>query len=343
MATSKQIRISIVSALNAAGIEATKQQVEAMSRHVSSTMAKSAKQSGLSWTDFFFKWKIMIGGAKAAWNALRSAMSSSFRFETLTAQFRYLVGNLDNARAHMAELKKLGDTPPFDVEQFARASKQMMVMTDGALGYTKSLKAIGDAAAACGVPIEQMGHAVSRLYAFIRDGQPLSRAVMELRNMGVISPEVAQRLQDMQKAGATNAEIWAEVEKSLNRFNGAMEAANKTGEGFVSSIGTKFTNIWRQFTDELNKGVLPALEQVDKAIGKVEKSGAANKVGKAVTDTVKKNFSVKGILGGLFDWVTGVPVFKTSKMLGGLDRIRNTKFGKFVFGENTIFRCTAIG
>lgn len=48
---SKEIRISITSALNAAGIEATKQQLDALSRHVKKTNAemKSGAAAGASW------------------------------------------------------------------------------------------------------------------------------------------------------------------------------------------------------------------------------------------------------------------------------------------------------
>lgn len=39
-----------------------------------------------------------------------------------------------------------------------------------------SLELVGDAAAATGKPIEQVGEAVAKAYAMIRDGQPVSKA-----------------------------------------------------------------------------------------------------------------------------------------------------------------------
>ncbi|MBL1488579.1 hypothetical protein ELC62_29470, partial [Klebsiella pneumoniae] len=83
----------------------------------------------------------------------------------------------------MEDLKRLGETPPFSLEQFAKASRALMVMTDGVLGYKESLELIGDAAAATGNNIDQLAHEVGRCFVIIRDGQPITRATMALRNM----------------------------------------------------------------------------------------------------------------------------------------------------------------
>ena len=251
MATSKQIRISITSALNAAGIEATKGQVDSMAKSVAKSMGDAARSNRKHWADIKAAWDMGTAAIRKAWGAIRTVLSSAFHFETQTNQFKTLIGNIDEARAHMADLKALGDTPPFNLDQFAKASRALMVMTNGALGYKKSLEMIGDAAAATGYPIEEMGQAVGRLYAFIRDGQPLSRAVMQLRNMGVITPEVAQKLQDLQAAGKDNAEIWAEVEAQLGRYKGAMAETEKTGEGLMGAIKSRWDNIVRAFGQAL--------------------------------------------------------------------------------------------
>lgn len=204
--------------------------------------------------------------ARAAFQKFSAVLTLPFKFETQTRQFKTLIGSIDEAKAHMADLKALGDTPPFGLDQFAAASRSLMVMTDGALGYKKSLELIGDAAAATGHPIEEMGQAVGRLYAFIRDGQPLSRAVMQLRNMGVISPEVAQKLQDLQAAGKSNAEIWAEVEAQLKRYQGAMKESEQTGEGLMAAIKSRWDNIVRAlgdaFSDTAKDGMGAVLDQM---------------------------------------------------------------------------------
>lgn len=299
MASAKEIRISISSALNAAGIEATKAQVDAMAKSVNKSMASAAQGNKKHWADIKAAWDMGCAAIRKAWQAASAGLRSAFKFETQTTQFKTLIGNIDEAKAHMADLKALGDTPPFSLDEFAKASRSLMVMTDGALGYKKSLEMIGDAAAATGTPIEEMGAAVGRLYAYIRDGQPLSRAVMQLRNMGVITPEVAQKLQDLQKEGKSNAEIWAEVEAQLGRYKGAMEETEKTGDGLIGAISSRWDNIVRAFGEAFSDTAKDGIGKVLDAARELEEDGsieawadntvaAAERAGGVLTTLAKK-------------------------------------------------------
>lgn len=211
---------------------------------------------------------------RGAWGKLGDFMKSAFSFETQTTQFKTLIGNIDEARAHMADLKALGDTPPFSLDEFARASRSLMVMTDGALGYKKSLELVGDAAAATGQPIEQVGHAVGRLYAIVRDGQPISRAALELRNMGILTPAVVAELQELQKSGASSAEIWEKVEGALGRYSGAMKETEETGEGLMGAIQSRWDNIVRAFSQALSGPVKDGLGAVLDGMKDLEESGS---------------------------------------------------------------------
>ena len=241
--------------------------------------------------------------ARAAFQKFSAVLTLPFKFETQTRQFKTLIGSIDEAKAHMADLKALGDTPPFGLDQFAAASRSLMVMTDGALGYKKSLELIGDAAAATGRPIEEMSQAVGRLYAFIRDGQPLSRAVMQLRNMGVISPEVAQKLQDLQAAGKSNAEIWAEVEAQLKRYQGAMKESEQTGEGLMGAIKSRWDNIVRALGDAFSDTAKDGMGAVLDTMKDLEESGAlaawAEKTRQALDVVVDKAKEVVDAVSGI--------------------------------------------
>lgn len=233
-------------------------------------------------TDVKNAFGMVADAVKAAWRGMSGVIKSAFNFETTTTQFKTLIGNIDDAREHMRDLKELGDTPPFSLKEFAAASRALMVMTDGALGYKNSLELVGDAAAATGVPLEQMGRAVGRLYALIRDGEPVSRAVMELRNMGAITPEVASRLQALQKAGAGSAEIWGEVEKALGRYNGAMKETEKTGNGLMGAIGARWDNIVRRFGEAFMDSAKGGLQDfLDKA-EELETNGTLDRWAEAV-------------------------------------------------------------
>lgn len=297
MATNRQIRISIISALNAAGIEATKGQVDSMAKSVAKSMGDAAQTNRRHWADIKAAWDMGTAAIRKAWGAIRTALSSAFRFETQTQQFKALIGNIDEAKRHMQDLKNLGDTPPFGLDEFAKASRAMMGMTDGIMGYKKSLELVGDTAAATGRPLEEVARAVGRAFAFIRDGGEIMTAVEQLRTMGAITPAVVQEMREMQKAGASNAEIWAKVEEQLSRFKGAMSETENTGEGLISAIQSRWDNIVRAFGNALAKDAKGGLEAVHEAAKELEENGSievwANKVVEAF-NTIKEGASAVG-------------------------------------------------
>lgn len=186
---------------------------------------------------------MLAGAAQNAWALLQK----SVQYEKMTLQFKTLIGNIDDARVHMQMLQELGDTPPFSLEEFASASRELMKFSDGALGFKDSLELVGDAAAALGQPVEGLANLVGRAYALIRDGQPIERAGMMLRNVGAITPEVVAKLNDMEKAGASNIELWRELEKSLGRFKGAMADTEQTADGLMGAMEAQWDDAVRTF------------------------------------------------------------------------------------------------
>lgn len=220
---------------------------------------------------------MLAGAAQKAWALLQK----SVQYEKMTWQFKTLIGNIDEARVHMQMLQGLGDTPPFSLEEFARASRELMKFSDGALGFKDSLELVGDAAAALGQPVEGLANLVGRAYSLIRDGQPIQRAGMMLRNVGALTPEVVAKLQDMEKAGASNIELWRELEKSLGRFKGAMADTEQTADGLMGAIQAQWDDAVRSFGEaflDAAKGGLSTLLEYMKRLnedGTIEEWAAA--------------------------------------------------------------------
>ena len=196
-----------------------------------------------------------LANIKAGFDMVRGAfskfaefMQTAFKFEKMTVQFKMLIGDIDKAREHMQMLKELGDTPPFSLDEFAAASRSLMVMSEGALGYKRSLEMIGDAAAATGQPLQTVAHEVGRAYAVIRDGQPITRATMALRNMGIITPAVAAKLEEMQSSGQSTAEMWKTLTVEIGKYKGSMAETEKTADGMLGALGSQCENLKRTFS-----------------------------------------------------------------------------------------------
>ena len=246
---------------------------------------KGLKSLSKGATDIKSAFEMGFGAVQSIVSKLGGVLASAFKFETQTTQFKNLIGSIDAAKEHMADLKALGDTPPFSLDEFAKASKELLVMSDGVLGYKQSLEMLGDAAAATGRPIDEMSHAVGKLFSTIRDGQPIASATRALKNMGVITPEVEQKLKDLQDAGASGAEIWAEVEKSLQRYSGAMKESEQTGEGLMAAIKTRWDNIVRRLGEAFAVTAKDGMGDLLTQMTKLEESDA---IGEYADKTVEK-------------------------------------------------------
>ncbi len=253
---------------------------------------------------------------RAGFGMLRTAitnamvfMQKTFALEKMTVQFKTLVGSMDEARAHMQMLQELGNTPPFSLEEFAAASRSMMVMTEGVLGFKKSLELVGDAAAATGQPIQNLAHEVGRAFAIIRDGQPLTRATMGLRNMGAITPEVAAKLDELQKAGASTSEIWNTLEEHLKRFEGAMKETEETGDGLMGAIKSQWDTSLRMFGEALLETTKDGLGALLDKMKELNEDGTiavwADRSARAVEGLVSALKGVSDFFGGAWKGIKG--------------------------------------
>ncbi len=260
-------------------------------------------------------------------NALWTQMQKAIQFEKLTWQFKTLVGSLDEARAHMRMLQDLGRTPPFSLDEFAKASRAMMTMSEGVLGFRKSLELAGDAAAATGKPLENIAHEIGRAYAVIRDGQPLERATMALRNMGIITPEVAAKLADMQKEGASSFAMWEALTAHIGRFKGAMSDTEQTVDGLIGAIKgeaqTAVTELGMAFLGVANgglKGLMERLKQLNDS-GDVAAWAAGIKqhledLVRSFSTLIEKAQATGSTLKQLWDY-TGGAVVNGARAIGG--------------------------
>lgn len=229
----------------------------------------------------------MLGAA--ARNAV-AFMRKAFAFETMTVQFKTLVGSMDEARQHMAMLQRLGENPPFAMEQFASASRTLMVMTDNVLGFKDSLELVGNAAAATGQSIDSLAHHVGLAFASIRDGAPISRATFALRSMGAITPAVAEKLEELQRSGASTTEIWQTLEDHLKRFEGAMKETESTGDGLIGAISSQWDNSLRTFGAALLETTKDGLGALLDKMKELNEDGTlvswAAKVAEAINDAL---------------------------------------------------------
>ena len=156
--------------------------------------------------------------------------------ETSTLQFETLMGNADQAKAHVAGLFQFAKATPFETQPIINASRMMRTFGGSSLDTMANLTLFGDAAAATGSNIEEVSFWMGRAYAAIQAGQPFGEARMRLQELAVISPQAAMKIEQLEKAGAKGDAVWKAFSGDLGRFTGAMAKQAKTWTGLTSSL-----------------------------------------------------------------------------------------------------------
>ena len=176
--------------------------------------------------------------AGAALNAQRmaEALKASDGAERLKQQFENLLGSASAARKQVEMLAKVASGSAFTFESLADASKNLQVLTNGALNSEKALKKVQDVAAATGAPVDTMATAVADLYNALKSGDGVEAASGQLKNMGAISQETAKRLESLSASGVGLATTWQVVEADLNKANGAASALGGTIAGLQQQL-----------------------------------------------------------------------------------------------------------
>lgn len=229
------------------------------------------------------------------WNAIKE----SFKFESLTIQFKTLLGSMEDARERMAALAEFAEVTPFNLEEVVKASRTLTVFSDGALGTEYSLRLVGDAAAAVGAGFDEVAFWVGRAYAMIKGGQPFGEAAMRLQELGILTPAVRTEMEALQASGAKNSEVWEAFTTRLEEFGGAMEDLSQTGDGLTSTLEDTWTAAVREFGDAFQDAAKESIGFLINLLGKLKADGTIKEWAQAALEalTPLKDL-ITAILGG---------------------------------------------
>lgn len=271
--------------------------------------------------------------------AMRQASVGGVQFnatiEQQTIAFKALLGSLGQAQRRITELTKFAAETPFELPEIVQANKQLQVLTGGALASADGMRLVGDAAAVTGKPISEVAMWVGRLYGGLQNGQPIGEATMRLTEMGLISGQTRQELENLQASGVVGGEAWAVAEKALGRFGGAMKEQARTFSGLMSTM-----------KDNLNMAAGVAMEPVFEALKRslqsfVDDTGPLDRFAKNVRAYLDLAFAAfkDGTLGELISLTLAAGAEQGFKAVGELldNTLFNGKFWARVVSEWTTF------
>jgi len=178
-----------------------------------------------------------------------------------------LLGGATEARKRMEELTRFGATTPFELPGIVRASITLETLTQGAFSTGEGLRLVGDVAAGVNQPIEELSMWFGRLYDGIRSGRPVGEAMMRFQELGIISGETRNRIEEMQKAGADGDKIWAVATKAFGRFSGMMDQRSRELSGLWSNLVDQWSNLRAAIGKPLIPVVKPLISGLTKVLG----------------------------------------------------------------------------
>jgi len=187
----------------------------------------------------------------AVYRLTRAVVSAASKMEDLRVQFEGLGLSTKQAAQHMRMLRDFATSTPFQLEDIAKMSQQLFVLSEGALGGAGSLKLFGDAAAATGSKdLAGLAYWIGRLYASLKSNRPIVDALNALQRLKMVSPTVMQKMIQMKEGGASASEMWDVFTGGLTKFEGAMKKLESTTSGKTSTM----KDAWTEFFAVVGEG-----------------------------------------------------------------------------------------
>lgn len=157
-------------------------------------------------------------------------------FEGFETQFKTLLGSVEAARERIAEYAEFGATTPFNLPEIVQAGKLLQTFGGDALATGNNLRMVGDAASAAGVGFSTVAMWVGRAYSAMQSGRPFGEAAARLQELGLMSGEERNRLEELQKSGASAEEQFAAFTEVMGKFTGMMDQQSQTLAGMRSNL-----------------------------------------------------------------------------------------------------------
>ena len=282
MATNKQIRISITSALNAAGIEATKEQVATMSRSVQKSMQDAAKANRTHWADIKAAWDMGLSAIRYVGGMIRDALKKAFDAEYALTNFKTMLGSLDAAKQHVAELKQFAAQTPLTFGDLSQASKTLLAFGADVKTVMPSLKMLGDISLGNAEKMQSLSLAFGKVSS---EGK-LTGVTLKQMIIAGFNPlqEIADKtgasmdaLKDQMEKGELSFNLVKSAMESATseggRFHNAMKEASQTGAGLFSTMEDNWNMTVTKFGGAFLEAAKGGIAEVIKKLQDLNSSG----------------------------------------------------------------------
>lgn len=233
--------------------------------------------------------------AHSVTNLAGAMVTANAEFEQYETQFGVLLGSAEAAQERIQELSQFAIKTPFELPQVIQASKVLQSFGGDILATGDNLTLAGDMAAASGQPFDALALHFGRMYDAMMGGRPFGESAMRMQELGLLTGDTRAKLEEMQKAGVSGAEVWSFFADTMkNKVGGMMDKQSVTFEGMISNVkdwaSATMRELGRPIFDKAKEGLQkvltfissPAVMNTVTAIGTLladKLGGAMEKIG----------------------------------------------------------------
>ena len=226
-----------------------------------------------------------IGVARSFARVFAAAIGEAFRFEKAVSDFKVLLGSIDRAKEHIADLRKFASSTPLTFGDLSQASKLLLSFGASVEEVMPSLKMIGDIS----MGDQQKFQGLALVFAQVKSaGKLMGQDLLQMINQGfnpltVIAQQTGESvsdLKDMMAEGAISFEMVAEAMRVATSegglFHNAMAESSKTGEGLISTLKDKWTDAVREFGDAFSGAAKGGIHVLIDKLTELTEDGSIN-------------------------------------------------------------------
>ena len=236
-----------------------------------------------------------IGVARSFARLFATAIGEAFRFEKAVSDFKVLLGSIDRAKEHIADLRRFASSTPLTFGDLSQASKLLLSFGASVEEVMPSLKMIGDIS----MGDQQKFQGLALVFAQVKSaGKLMGQDLLQMINQGfnpltVIAQQTGESvsdLKDMMAEGAISFEMVAEAMRVATSegglFHNAMAESSKTGEGLISTLKDKWTDAVREFGDAFSGASKGGIQLLIDKLTKLTNDGTIAKWAAGIADTI---------------------------------------------------------
>lgn len=289
-----------------AGIKSAMGRIKSFAAGIGRNLANI--QSGLS---------MAMGAVQKFASVFTKAIGEAFKFEKATSDFKVLLGSIDKAKEHMADLRSFAASTPLTFEDLAKSSKLLLSFGASVDEVMPAMKMLGDIA----MGDAQKFQGLALVFAQVKSaGKLMGQDLLQMINQGfnpltIIAQQTGKsmsELKDMMSEGQISFEMVAEAMRIATSegglFNNAMGEAAQTGEGMVSTLQDNWTEAVRTFGEAFSDSAKGGIGFLSQKLQELTEDGTielwATKVADALTRIKEGAMAVIGPLGKVlsFGW-----------------------------------------